>query len=91
MSAPTVHTQASRDLLAWLDARIADLDVDEAHTAARGALSAYRAARRELADRLPYVEAGALVLVTPGMSHPGAMDVLGLYDEAIGGGATEAA
>ena len=81
MSAPTIHTQESRAMVAWLDDRIRALDVDEMHTAQRGALSALRSVRQELLDRLPYVESGALCLVTPGMSVPSAHDVLGLYDE----------
>lgn len=89
-AAPPVRTRESRDLLAWLDDRIRALDVDEMHTAQRGALSALRSVRQELLDRLPYVESGALCLVTPGMSVPSAHDVLGLCDER-GGGATEAA
>lgn len=81
-AAPPVHTATSRAILAWLDERIRALDVDEMHTAQRGALSALRSVRQELVDRLPYVEADALVLVTPGMSYTSAAQVLELYDNA---------
>ncbi len=81
-AAPPVHTPTSRALIEWVDARIESLDQDEAHTAQRGALSAFRAVRKELVDRLPYVEADALVLVTPGVSHTSAASILELYDNA---------
>lgn len=80
-AAPPVHTPTARALLAWVDERVRSLDTDEAHTAERGALAAYRAVRRELADRLCYVESDALVMVTPGMTHPDAERALALYDE----------
>lgn len=82
-AAPPVHTPTARAILAWLEERIRALDTDEAHTADRGALAAYRAVRRELTDRLPYVESDALVMVTPGMSCTSAETVLSLYDEEV--------
>lgn len=78
--APPVHTATARALLAWVDERIAALDVDEMHTAQRGALAAMRAVRQELVDRLPYVEMDSLVLVTPGVSYTSAAAILGMYD-----------
>ena len=86
-AAPAVHTPTARALLAWVDERVRSLDVDEAHTADRGALAAYRAVRRELADRLPYVESDAIVMLAPGMTHPRAEQALALLDE--GGDATD--
>ena len=87
MSAPPpIHTPTARALLAWLDERIRSLDTDEAHTAERGALSAYRTVRRELVDRLGYVEQDAVVMTNPGFSHPDAGRLLTDHDE--GGGET---
>lgn len=80
-AAPPVHTATSRALLAWVDKWIDVLDVDEMPTADRGRLDAYRRVRSELVDRLPYVEADAVCLITPGVSHPSATAILELYDE----------
>lgn len=79
-AAPPVHTATSRALLAWLDERIAALDVDEAHASDRGALAAYRRVRKELVDRLPYCEMDAIVLVMPGLSYTTAAGLLEMYD-----------
>ena len=81
-AAPPVHTAASRALLAWVDRWIDVLDVDEMPTADRGRLEAFRSVRRELVDRLPYVEAEAICIVynDPSMTQADATDLLGLYD-----------
>lgn len=89
-AAPPVHTATSRALLSWIDERITALDVDEMHTADRGALAAFRSVRQELVDRLPYVESDAICLITPGVSHPSAEQVMALYDTG-GDAQTEAA
>lgn len=78
-AAPPVHTAASRALLAWVDSWIEVLDVDESATADRGRLDAYQRVRRQLVDRLPYVEADAVILVL-GCHYPRAQDLLGLHD-----------
>ncbi len=79
-AAPPVHTATSRELLAWVDKWIYVLDVDEMTTADRGRLDAFRSVRRELADRLPYVEAEALVMVDL-VSVTSAHAMLELYDQ----------
>jgi hypothetical protein len=79
--APPVHTSAGRELLEWVETRIRDLDTDEAHTAQRGALSAFRTMRQRLEEVVPYIEQGAICLVSPGVSHTSAASMLDLYDD----------
>lgn len=72
-----VRTTAAKMLLEAVDHRISDLDQDEAHTADRYALRAWREVRHLLGQCLPDVEADAVTRAMPGTSLAEASFLLG--------------
>jgi hypothetical protein len=79
-AAPPVRTPDARALIEWVEDRIARFEPsEEASTFDRIQLVVWREVQQRLTETLPYVEAGGLVLVTPGVSYPSALDILGLY------------
>lgn len=85
-AAPPVRTPDARAILEWVDERIERLEPDEeASTFDRVALRVWRDVRKHLADTLPYVEAGAIVLVDHArglaMTYPDAFIDLEFWSE----------
>jgi hypothetical protein len=79
-AAPPVRTPDAKALLEWIEDRQRGLSEDSTYDRAR--IEVYQKVWRQLVDVLPYVEAGALVMVTPGVSYSSALSILGLHGEA---------
>lgn len=73
-------THPARQVLEAIDARIADLDQDEAHTSDRIALRVWREVRRSLAEQLADVEVEAVQRAMPGQTRDVALILLGVPD-----------
>ena len=79
--ATTPVTHPARQILEAIDARISDLDQDEAHTSDRIALRVWRQVRRDLAEQLADVEVEAVTRAMPGTTRDHARFLLGSPDE----------
>lgn len=79
--ASTPVTLPARQILEAIDARIGDLDQDEAHASERVALRVWREVRRDLADRLADVEVDAVMRAAPGTSSDLARFLLGAPED----------
>lgn len=78
--ASTPVTHPARQILERIDARIVDLDQDEAHTSDRLALHVWRQVRRDLAEQLVDVELEAVSRAMPGTTVDDARFLLGSTD-----------
>ena len=77
-STPVTHP--ARQILEGIDAKIGDLDQDEAHTHDRIALRVWREVRKYLADQLADVEVEAVTRAMPGTTRDHARFLLGAPD-----------
>lgn len=76
MSAPPpVRTPDGLALLEWVKDRQRSLSEDSTYD--RGAIAAYQRVWQQLRDQLPYVEAGALLLVGMASTYPNADRLMG--------------
>ena len=78
--ASTPVTHPARQILEGIDAKIGDLDQDEAHTHDRIALRVWREVRKYLADQLSDVEVESVLRAMPGTTRDHAWFLLGSPD-----------
>lgn len=76
----TPVTHPARQILEALDARVADLDQDEAHTHDRIEARVLRRVRKDLAEQLVDVEIEAVTRAMPGTTVDAARFLLGVPD-----------